>query len=80
VPRCRHNLSPVFEKLACSSEGRKGAPCPTNASQGALTPMFLAVAPEAYLPATNSSGKFFEWCLPARVELAQSPDPARPAC
>jgi len=61
------NMSPFFFKLACGSEGRPGAPCPTTGPQGALTPFFLAVAPERYLPTANSTGGFFEWCAPSKV-------------
>jgi len=58
------NLSPLFEKLACATEGRPGAPCPTLPSQGALTPTFLALAPGT----EKESGNFYEWCEPANVE------------
>merc|ERR1719504_161768 len=33
----KHNLSPMSLKLACATEGRPGAPCPTSPPQGALT-------------------------------------------
>jgi len=61
----RHNLSPLFLKLACTTEGRRGAPCPTLPSQGALTPTFLSLSPESKIP----NGKFYEWCEPAPVDL-----------
>jgi len=61
----RHNLSPLFLKLACTTEGRQGAPCPTLPSQGALTPAFLSLSPESKIP----NGKFYEWCEPAPVDL-----------
>eukprot|EP00937_MAST-01D_sp_MAST-1D-sp2_P006234 g6234.t1 len=60
------NMSPFFFKLACTTESRKGAPCPTTAAQGALTPAFLAMAPDAYLPAAETGG-YFEWCAPSKV-------------
>jgi len=74
------NLSPYFKKLACTDEGRTGAPCPTNASQGALTPVFLAIAPEQYLPAKDSSGKFFEWCAQSKVEKCIALDHGKLQC
>jgi hypothetical protein len=58
------NLSPMFERLACATESRPGAPCPTSPSQGALTPTFLALHPGI----EADSGKFFEWCAPAEVD------------
>jgi len=58
------NLSPLFEKLACATEGRPGAPCPTSPAQGALTPTFLALAPGI----EKESGNFYEWCEPTKVE------------
>jgi retinol dehydrogenase-12 len=53
--------SKFWTKLSCADEGRKGAPCPVPSNQGALTPTFLALAPDM----TASSGKYFEWCAEA---------------
>jgi len=50
--------SPFWTKLSCSDEGRKGAPCPVPADQGALTPTFLALAPGI----ESSTGQYYEWC------------------
>jgi NAD(P)-dependent dehydrogenase (short-subunit alcohol dehydrogenase family) len=58
-----HNLSPVFRKLACATDGRPGAPCPTLPAQGALTPTFLALAPTEKI----DNGKYYEWCETAPV-------------
>lgn len=55
-----HNLSPKFKDLACQTEGRPGAPCPTSPAQVALTPTFLSLAPISNL----KNGKFYEWCMP----------------
>jgi NAD(P)-dependent dehydrogenase (short-subunit alcohol dehydrogenase family) len=60
-----HNLSPVFEKLACMTDDRPGAPCPTTPPMGGLTPTFLSLAPGI----AADSGKYFEWCMPAPVNL-----------
>lgn len=58
------NLAPAFQKLACETEGRPGAPCPTSPAQGALTPTFLALAPGI----EQTSGRFYEWCEPTEVK------------
>jgi len=50
--------SPFWTKLSCMDEGRKGAPCPVPANQGALTPTFLALAPDI----ESTSGQYYEWC------------------
>jgi NAD(P)-dependent dehydrogenase (short-subunit alcohol dehydrogenase family) len=50
--------SKTWSYLACQADGREGAPCPTTPPMGALTPVFLALAPVASL----SSGSFYEWC------------------
>eukprot|EP01062_Namystynia_karyoxenos_P038567 TRINITY_DN27_c0_g1_i2.p1 TRINITY_DN27_c0_g1~~TRINITY_DN27_c0_g1_i2.p1 ORF type:complete len:672 (+),score=268.69 TRINITY_DN27_c0_g1_i2:70-2085(+) len=59
------NLSPEWLALSCHSEGRKGAPCPTTPEMGALTPVFLALAPGI----ESTSGKYYEWCAPADVKM-----------
>jgi len=53
--------SAFWTKLACEDEGRTGAPCPVPSNQGALTPTFLALAPNV----AAQSGQYFEWCAPA---------------
>lgn len=58
--------SPMWSKLACSTDGREGAPCPTTPAMGALTPVFLALAPLDNL----TSGAFYEWCYKSTL-----PDP-----
>merc|ERR1711959_678212 len=55
--------SPFWNKLACRDEGRKGAPCPVPANQGALTPTFLALAPAL----DKTSGQYYEWCAPGKI-------------
>eukprot|EP00929_Paragymnodinium_shiwhaense_P119436 TRINITY_DN91334_c0_g1_i1.p1 TRINITY_DN91334_c0_g1~~TRINITY_DN91334_c0_g1_i1.p1 ORF type:complete len:671 (+),score=117.63 TRINITY_DN91334_c0_g1_i1:61-2073(+) len=57
------NLSPLFKWLGCHTESRPGSPCPARPDQGALTPTFLALHPDLQ----KDSGKFFEWCAPAKV-------------
>merc|ERR1712159_628691 len=55
--------SPFWNKLSCMDEGRKGAPCPVPANQGALTPTFLALAPSI----EHTSGQYYEWCAPGKI-------------
>jgi len=62
-------VTKTWSKLACSTDGREGAPCPTTPPMGALTPVFLALAPVANL----SSGGFYEWCYKSKL-----PDPFAP--
>jgi NAD(P)-dependent dehydrogenase (short-subunit alcohol dehydrogenase family) len=58
--------SPMWAKLACSTDGREGAPCPTTPPMGALTPVFLALSPLEKL----ENGGFYEWCYKSTL-----PDP-----
>lgn len=57
--------STFWDALACTTEGRKGAPCPCPIDQGALTPAFLGIAPPKFI--TENSGQYFEWCHNASV-------------
>lgn len=57
------NASSFFSWLACQSDGRQGAPCPTTPAIGALTPTFLALAPGI----EKTSGGYYEWCAPAKL-------------
>jgi NAD(P)-dependent dehydrogenase (short-subunit alcohol dehydrogenase family) len=61
--------SKTWSKLACSTDGREGAPCPTTPPMGALTPVFLALAPLANL----TNGGYYEWCYKSKL-----PDPFAP--
>jgi NAD(P)-dependent dehydrogenase (short-subunit alcohol dehydrogenase family) len=68
------NMSPFWKKLACSTEGRDGAPCPTTGPQGSLTPVFLAIAPAEFLDLANATGKYFEWCAATPVQRCSTDD------